>query len=68
MKNIHKVEVRHIFSIQHQQFYMGVLLLRHWVQLSNHDVETQVAVYVGKGARVRPSTAGGSRPAIIFSI
>ena len=22
----------------------------------------------GKGARVRPSTAGGSRPAIIFSI
>ena len=25
-------------------------------------------VSVGKGARVRPSTAGGSRPAIIFSI
>ena len=27
-----------------------------------------IAEHPGKGARVRPSTAGGSRPAIIFSI
>ena len=33
--------------------------------------KTEIYFYLnlgGKGARVRPSTAGGSRPAIIFSI